>query len=358
MFPGALVAFIVACGATPPAPHPQAVSARPVEPVARDQSDPSDDRLTDVELMARLGNSEQVYPLRVTRILSGPMYQDEGGAVSNTPRDSPVLATLQVIEVRADPDSDPRVVCEGRSTRLALYVDRDSLALVALADAVIRAAPSSSEGPDEPGVFLRPGERLETSGAVPAVGVGEAHRRVRYGGLLWSATGYVRSTTIGHIFPHREGSFDRSYDVALPNGTTILDAPSGRPLARFLPFDNNSSQRHLARKLGPRRAGYVLLSIATAGARVVGWAPESDVVPEAPGLTTSGFGSGSGSGRPSLQNPVVLPEGTVIHSHESRRPVGLVTRSGPFDCVDQCESDWRDLSVPTCVGAMRVWVQR
>jgi hypothetical protein len=350
-----------ACNAVP-APTPAPTSAPPVAispaPVAVTTASAAPIAAAPQELprFLSLGDDpEKEYPWRAVLRRNGPAYEERGGPVAN---DADGRSMRRVVPV-LDPDEgnatpQPRVLCDETRARIALYLTPESLATVALGGALLVPAPPlpASITPQTPGVHFQPGAELTPLGPASPDGT----RKVRYDALLLRAEGIVEAAKTGYVYRPADEPIDDRYDAELPRGARFLDAPNRALIATLSPYPN-PHQRHVARTLGPQKAGFALLALAQDDAVLVGWVAQKDVV-KLPKLTGGGggFGFGSGSGRP--RSPVKLPSGTLLLSEGKREPIGVVTQELEAECVEGCDGQAPKVKTRACGSEVRVWAKR
>jgi hypothetical protein len=353
-----------ACSAAPaptPAPTPAPASAPPVAttpaPASTAGAAPTAAAPQEVPRFLSLeSDPEKEYPLRAVLRRNGPAYEERGGPVANDADGRSMRLVVPVL----DPDEgnatpQPRVLCDELRARIALYLTTESLATVALGGALLVPAPPlpASITPQTPGVHFQPGAELLPLGPASPDGT----RKVRYNALLLRAEGIVEAAKTGYVYRPADEPVDDRYDAELPRGARFLDAPNGALIATLSPYPN-PLQKHVARTLGPQKAGFVLLALAQDAAVLVGWVAQKDVVklPKLQGGGGGGFGFGSGSGTPS--SPVKLPRGTLLLSEGKREPIGVVTQEHQAECTLGCDGQAPKVKTRACGSAVRVWAKR
>jgi len=305
----------------------------------------------------------QVFALRPSAVprlyatirLAGPISATRGGRALVSGDGRPVRFPVQVTDADAAGSPPiPRVVCDSQNARVAIYIPRASLATVAVREARVYATRDLAQtpGPFAGMSYLRlaPGMEVESDEGtdVPLV------RRVRVQELLLKGSGFVDASAIGYAY---EPSFltheDVPGDVDLRPGARFFATPGGVELAVLeRPIEGLSvpGETHVARKIGPTSAGYVLLEFPGENVSAIGWVTQKDFAPRKPraGRIGPSIGYGSGTTGPT---PVHLRRGTLLFADGSTDPIGIVTRAADFRCLGDCTTKTPLAEVWVCTGA-------
>jgi hypothetical protein len=310
---------------SPPAPPPPAPAPEPV-PSFLDLEQPL-----------------ERFTLRAKIFRKGVVLEED----SEPPPAQPTSKVLQEVVALEETKHNVRVLCEA-TARVAVYVPRYDLAVVALAGALLVPAPPLPAAIDErtPGVHFLPGTILDE---VAPDSQDEALVRVRFRGFLLEAQGVALASRTGHVF-HETAQPEHSRDVEFRGGARFLGAPQGGRVVAELGAYANPGQKHFGRKI-EQKGGSILVRYLGSEAHVVGWVPAAEVRAIPARASSLGYGTGSGRFSP-RDKTVALERGTLLRGRASNKPIGVVVRDAPFKCLERCEAGAPVVQVGACTGSL------
>lgn len=332
-------ALICGCGWPPAscAPEPKRVdSPAPIalasEPPLPPSSPPAEDPL--VEL--RPGYKQRL-TRRAALAVAGRLYFEHPGEVV-VEAERPIAVAFELVVLEETPRF-LRVVLEDSSAAVLAYVPRTDIALRVTAEVRLLADPLPK--PDRrPGVFLRPGARVEVAART------QKHFRVQFRDADLECEGYLPRSVLGHVYEPRSPVIAAS---ELETDSELLTAPGGQPLPCAL-----SRGVHLVSEI-ERSGDYSLVDYTSSQLRLVGWVRSARVHNASTAgfvrlADLGGFGRGVSGG-----TYVTLRSGATLFSAQGG-PIGrtlaetqlpLVLRAGERSELNLNLLPW---------GLTRVWV--
>lgn len=324
----ALGLLLAGCG-TEPARQPNFTeSARTAVP-ASDVALPEEVQIASPEPTQKIGTMPAIGPWldpsfdldaatrKRARIIRPPAVRAEhDGSAIVQPSAMLVDDVVPVLESSA---ADVRVACEGDGARVALFVDREVLADVALTGALLVGPAPTAEA----GLHVMAGTQLREVEARGEVS------RVRVETPGWSASGTISSAHIGQVFDEQAPPTPVQANVQLERGA-LLDAPHGTPFLQLEPpFEQLARQRD-------KRGAFSLIELVTPLGPALGWIETKQLRP-IPSDTGSIAGvAGVGERYHSHASRIVLPRGRLLRVDDRRVAIGVMLQDATMWCFDGC----------------------
>lgn len=275
--------------------------------------------------------NDSTAPFRARLTRNPRLYGDERNEALNDPRPGESSRVELVFEEPKTRDSARvRLLCQSSRERVALYVDRDALALRTRLGALIAArqedveaamaAPESFAG-FESNAGIDVGAKRSDAGTV---------LKVTYGGDRVKVSGFVSRSQLDEVWEWPVGLKRISANAKIPRDATVLDAPRGKAFARLEALPDGGYYEADAQPPNPDRS--VFVRVRTHDGTLSGWIPESKLQRDFNG-GSGRLGSGHSTRGP-VQNPIELPKGTLFYAGDE--PIGVVKNDGKFECVRGC----------------------
>jgi hypothetical protein len=289
---------------------------------------------------------ERIFPERVRLARYGEVRyaaREAGDAAGDGERsdliemaESPTLVVVDQVGDRV------RVVAPQDHHRLLLWIDVDDLYTV-VNEAVALSADSASAAAAHAatGIRLHPGLPVEIEGERGAM----AHVRHRDGCVSFS--GWVPRGVISTQFvPNEASASDANAQVGA--GSTVLERPGGRVLARFL-------SDCAVTDTGPEVDGFRPIRYVTEWFELRGWVAIG-TAKVAPGGNTSSWGYGLGHlGLLGSTTRFRLAEGTCLYARRGGPSIGVVTEDAEAPASATMKGWWQ-VPLETGWGDLTVWV--
>lgn len=291
---------------------------------------------------------DALHPLRVRMIGAGALRLERAGAPVNdaSNRTLAVDARLLAADDFGTP-SLPRILCEEQGHRVAVYVERDDLAILTARTVQVTTTPPREHvggtlPPGMPGVLLRAGTTVRVEG-----GLDGDITRVRYERTGIRVAGYVRRDDVGIGYtPDDAAAVPTMDDARLLAPTSFLSAPGGQTIAEIDPRVGLDTAA--VKTIGVERNGHVTVQYDNGELTLVGWVPAKSIER---GPQSGTFTARVERGRSSGPN---LRRGTVLRGGPLRHAVGVVTDAVALSCVGDCESEHPRVLVFACTDVVEL----
>jgi hypothetical protein len=249
---------------------------------------------------------------------------------------APAPAELTALEVSRDP-------------LLTLWVQTVDLSPVIVVETWLAPGPrESAPAAGAPGVWLRPGAEVAVLRRV------DDRAEVEYGDEALTLRGWIPVASLGKTYaPAAVPAPPAATATRLPERAELLDAPDGHEIAvvrRELPGVPVT-------KLGPSRAGHVLVERLDRGARVIGWIAERRLRRAGPVSSGSRVSMlyGNAVGTPAGVVGIDVAAGTPVYDRPGGVVLGHYAARHTVYSVEQRDGHAM-VSIQTTLGVVQVWV--
>lgn len=269
---------------------------------------------------------------RATVVRAGVVYAPSSLRPLSEPADD-VGVYLPVAVIDADASGQPRrprVLCEGRTTRLGLAVDEADLLIAAKSNIFVAPRPKVK------GQISgnKPGLRLAGGAGVGVLSEADGFIELEYQGSLLIGRGFVASDELDVVYTPGELADDGRRNGKLREDVRFLDAPNGNEIGRT-ERHGAANELHIYR-LGRARHGHTLVRYHDHDSFIVGWI-DTQAIEAYPAERFEGKGGGGGYGLGRGKGIAALRRGTLLVPTDAEEVVGVVTADHDAGCEAHCE---------------------